>query len=219
MTRPVLAWHFAPADMHCQHDGRRICVGETLTVEPPVRLCEHGLHGSVRVLDALCYAPQATRLCRVRIGGEVVRGSDKIAGTRRTVVWALTARQTDRALREFACQVAERALREHGVTDPRSHEAIRVARLHAAGKATDAELAAASAAARDAASAAARDAASAAARDAAMDAASAAARDAAMDAAMDAASAAARDAAMDAARAAQNRMLTRLATAAHRGNR
>jgi hypothetical protein len=216
----VLAWHFAPADMRCAHDGRRIRAGATLTVPGPVVLCRHGLHGSVRILDALGYAPTETRLCRVRIGGEVVRRTDKLAGTRRTVVWSLTQRQTDRALREFACRCAEGALLEERAAgrepDPRSWAAIEVARRHSAGRATDEELAAASDAARDAASdaawAAASDAAGAAARDAASDAAWAAARDAAGAAARDAAS----DAAWAAARDAQNRLLGRLATAAHR---
>jgi len=172
-----MAWHFAPADMRCAHDGRRIRVGQTLAVTGTPILCEHGLHASVRVLDALGYAPTHTRLCRVRVGGEVVTGSDKIAGTSRTVVWALTERQTDRVLRRFACDVAEGALRAERRAgrepDPRSRAAIEVARRHAVGRATDEELAAAGAAA------------------------GAAAR--------------------DAARADQNRLLARLATAAHRG--
>jgi hypothetical protein len=201
-------------------------VGQTLTVTGTPILCEHGLHASVRVLDALRYAPTHTRLCRVRVGGEVVIGSDKIAGTRRTVVWALTERQTDRVLRRFACDVAEGALRSARSAgrepDPRSWAAIEVARRNAVGRATDEELAAArdaawaAWAARDAAWAAAwaasgdaaRDAAWAArdaawaARDAAWAAAWAASGDAAWAAARAAAWAAARDAARDASRAA-----------------
>jgi hypothetical protein len=220
-----MAWHFAPADMRCAHDGRRIRVGQTLAVTGTPILCEHGLHASVRVLDALGYAPTHTRLCRVRVGGEVVTGSDKIAGTSRTVVWALTERQTDRVLRRFACDVAEGALRAERRAgrepDPRSRAAIEVARRHAVGRATDEELDAAWDAAWDAtwdaARAAARAAAWDAARAAARDAAWAAARDAAWDAAWDAAGDAAGAAARDAARADQNRLLARLATAAHRG--
>ena len=86
--------------------------------------------------------------------------------------------------RHFAVDCAEQI--KHLMTDERSLNALVVARKHADGKATDAELDAA------------RDAAWAAARDAAWD----AARDAARDAAWDAARAAAWAAAWDAARAA-----------------
>jgi hypothetical protein len=193
--------------MRCAHDGRRIRVGQTLTVEGQPILCAHGLHASVRVIDALGYAPPHTRLCRVRVGGDVVTGSDKIAGTRRTVAWALTERQTDRVLRRFACDVAEGALRSARSAgrepDPRSWAAIEVARRNAVGRATDEELAAA----RDAAWAA---------RDAASNAAWAAAWAAASNAAWAAAWAAASDSARAAASDAQNRLLARLATAEHR---
>jgi hypothetical protein len=206
--------------MRCAHDGRKIRVGATLTVDGTPVLCEHGLHASVRVLDALGYAPTTTRLCRVRVGGAVVTGSDKIAGTRRTVVWALTERQTDRVLRRFACDVAEGALRAERSAgrepDPRSWAAIEVARRHAVGRATDEELDAAWDAAWDAAGDAAGAAAWAAARDAAWDAAGDAAGAAAWAAARDAAGAAAWAAARDAAWDAQNRLLARLATAEHR---
>ena len=69
-------------------------------------------------------------------------------------------------MREFACRVAERALAHAKDPDPASVNAIEVARRHARGKATDAELAAARkaawavyATARDAACTTARDAA------------------------------------------------------------
>ena len=98
--------------------------------------------------------------------------------------------------RHFAVDCAERV--KHLMTDPRSLDALGVARRHAMGEATDAELDAARVAAWDAAWDAARAAAWAAARAAAW----AAANDAASDAA-GAAGAAAWDAASDAARAAE----------------
>ena len=64
-----------------------------------------------------------------------------------------------RTLHEFACRCAEEALREAGVTDDRSWNAIRVKRLWIEGKATDTELVAAWAAAWAAARVAAWDAA------------------------------------------------------------
>ena len=128
-------------------------------------------------------------------------------------------------LRLFAVWSARQV--QYLMQDARSTTALDVAEKHAAGNATDEELAAAWDAAWDAARAAERDAArdaawdaawaaegavawaaaGAAARDAAWDAAGAAARDAARDAAWDAAGAAARDAAWDAARDAQAKYL------------
>ena len=106
--------------------------------------------------------------------------------------------------RHFACDAADDV--RHLMTDECIAKAIDVARLHADGKATYKELAAArtaaQAAAWTAAQAAAQDAAWAAAWTAAQAAAWAAAQDAAQDAARDAAWAAARDAARDAAWAA-----------------
>lgn len=122
-------------------------------------------------------------------------------------LWAVLRAEftPDRILHEIACRCAEDALSRIDNPDPRSIHAIAVKRRWIAGEATDAELAAAEAAAwaaaRAAAWAAAR-AAGAAAR-AAEDAAWAAARAAARAAAEDAAGAAARAAVEDAAWAAQ----------------
>jgi len=107
-----------------------------------------------------------------------------------------SAPEHDALWRHFAVDCAERV--QHLMTDERSRNALVVARRFAQGQATQEELAAAWAAARDAAWAA---------RDAARAAAWAAARDAAWAAARAAAWAAARDAAWaarDAARAARD---------------
>jgi hypothetical protein len=206
------AWHFASADMRLGYgDGREIVAGETLTVDGRPSLCERGLHASVRLIDAIEYAPENPRLCRVEVGGEIATGADKIAGTERTCEWALSREQTDAVLREFACRVAEQALERAGVTDPRCHEATDAERAAAWAAAWAAAGAAARAAAWDAAWAAAWDAAGAAARAAAWDAAWAAA----WDAAWAAARAAAWDAAWAAAWAAQNALLEQLATEMH----
>jgi hypothetical protein len=132
-------------------------------------------------------------------------------------LWCLRAVPEHSALwRHYAVDCAERVA--HLLTDKRISRALRVARRHAMGQATDKELAAARAAARAAAWAAVRAAAWAAARDAARAAAMAAsmaaagaARDAAMAAAM-AAAGAARDAAMAAEEAWQTARLRKLLT-------
>jgi hypothetical protein len=219
-SKGVLAWWFCAPDadgvVRLPHgDGREVRVGKTLRVEGKIIPCVRGLHASVRALGALRYAPGAM-VCRVRMGGTIVREEDKLAASERTVLWMADASST---LRHFACDCAEEALRVAGGTpDPRSVEAIRVARRYADGKATRAELDAARAAAGAAAGAAAWDAANAAwaaagaaawdAACAAWDAAGTAARDEAWDAACaawDAAGTAARDAARDA----QNKALTK----------
>ena len=207
--KAVLGWWFAAVPEEGKPlilprgDGREVCVGETLTVEPPIVPCERGLHASVRAIDALEYAP-GSLVCRVRLSGEIVaHGGDKHAASERTVLWMADA---TRILHEFSVWVARSALlRERQLgrePDKRSWEALRVKALWIRGEATDAQLAAA----RDAA----WDAARAAARDAAWDAAWAAAWDAARAAARDAARAAARAAARDAANKRLESMLNRL---------
>ena len=100
-------------------------------------------------------------------------------------IWAATRKGMldDRTLRLFTCKCVREVW--HLLTDERSRKAVEVAELYAVGEATDEELAAARAAARDAAMAAAWDAAWAAAMAATWAAARAATWAAARDAAMD----------------------------------
>ena len=190
-----LAWHFLPDNGRMRWGKwKPVRAGVTYVHRGSIKLCEHGLHASVRAIDALGYAP-GSLVCRVRMSGDAEADADKIAASRRRVLWMADA---TRVLHLYACRCAEHALALIPSPDPRSVRAIEIKRSWLDGKATIEELDAARDAAWDAASAAA----SAAARAAAWDAASAAARDAARDAAGVAASAAARDAAWDAAWAA-----------------
>jgi hypothetical protein len=140
----VLAWHFLRENRRLGFgDGRIVESGKTFQVEPPIELCERGLHASVRAIDAIEYAPGPI-VCRVLLSGEILHGDDKAVATHRTVLWVADA---DAVLHEFACVIAERALdaavagrRE---ADPRSRNAIRVKRSWAAGNATYDELVAA----------------------------------------------------------------------------
>ena len=186
---------------------RKIEAGKTYRVKGPPVLCEHGLHASARLIDALRYAtPNTKYVSVVELGGTVVLDTDKAVATQRTVLKMADVAHT---LHEFACWCAERALKAERKAgrepDKRSWEAIRVKRRWLKGEATNKELAAASAAAE----AAAEDAR--AAEDAAWDAAWAASEDAAWAAAWAARAAAwatPRSAAWSVARAAQNRKLT-----------
>ena len=207
--KTVLAWHFVKDD-GTNRDGIKEKIGQWYKVEGEIVPCQRGLHGSVRPLDALEFAPGLILRRTEHRGTIVEHNDDKIASSERRALWQIDA---TKLLHLFACWAAENALKDAKVTDERCWKAIKIKRQWLGKKATDEELAAASAAARDAAS----DAASAAAWDAARDAASAAARaaSAASAAAWDAASAAARDAAW-AARAAARDAASAAASAAAR---
>jgi hypothetical protein len=183
------AWHFLRENKKLGYDdGRLVRVGHTFKCDPDkLVLCRYGLHASTNIMDALQYAPGPI-ICRVELGGKILRGDDKCVASERTAI-AMT--DATNILHEMSCWSAERALKRIKSPDPRSVAAIQAKRKWLRGEITDKELDAA----RDAAWDAARDAARAAARAAAWDAAWAAAWDAAWDAARAAARAAARDAA------------------------
>ena len=147
------AWHFLPDDGMTRYEPRvRVVIGETLRVDPPVIICSHGLHGSIRAIDALQYAPGLI-VCRTRHTGETVRGDDKIVSSERTVLWMYDATTV---MHEFACCVAEAALLLADVGDARYWQAIEAKRAWLRGEIDDVQLAAARAAASSAARAAAR---------------------------------------------------------------
>ena len=84
MSKSILAWYFSGTDKRLRYDdGREIAIGIRHTVKGKPDLCNHGLHASVRLIDALGYAPGPV-LWRVRISGTIKQGEDKICGTVRT---------------------------------------------------------------------------------------------------------------------------------------
>ena len=164
----VKAWHFLPADGRLQFGDRAVVrVGEPLHVVGPLELCRNGMHGSIRAIDALNYAPGPI-ICRVRHDGDIARGDDKLCSRTRTALWMYDA---STVLHEFACCVAEAALLMAEIDDARCWRAIEAKRAWLRGEIGNHELAAAWDAARAAARAAAWDAARAAAWAAAWDAA------------------------------------------------
>ena len=214
----MLAWHFLSEDKRLGYDdGRLVEVGQTLECKGDPALCSNGMHGSVRLIDAVYYA-NGPIACRVEIDGDVIEGEDKLCGRRRTVLWMLDA---TRLLHEFACTCAEDALALVEQPDERSVEAIAAKRKWLRGEITDKELDSAWVAAWDAALGAASWAAAwAASRDDALAAAEDASRAAAWATAgaiaeATAEAAAARAAARDAARAKQNERLTAMVMEAH----
>jgi hypothetical protein len=80
------AWYFSTTEKKLRYDdGRDIAIGVTHTVGGTPVPCEHGLHGSVRILDALQYAPGPV-VWEVELGGTIVehRDRDKHVATERT---------------------------------------------------------------------------------------------------------------------------------------
>ena len=77
-------YYFASKDRRLWYsDNRLIEEGVTHTVEPPLNLCNHGLHASRRAIDALLYAPGPT-ICIVELSGEILHADDKSCATERT---------------------------------------------------------------------------------------------------------------------------------------
>ena len=96
-----LAWHFT--DGQHLRDRRPLPPdGETLRHDGTLVLCKMGLHASVRLIDALKYAP-GPWLHRVECGGEIKHDADKLVCVERTSLWRIDA--TDMLLK-FALQCA-----------------------------------------------------------------------------------------------------------------
>jgi len=103
-VKKTLAWHFLPGDgTKLENTGKPVPPdGEWLEESGPPVLCTWGLHASVDILDALKYASGSV-ICRVELGGEIVRGNDKLCATRRRILWRLDAAEV---LRAFARKCA-----------------------------------------------------------------------------------------------------------------
>lgn len=159
MAKAVLGWHFLNSDGKTANgEGIQIVAGQRLAIRGPIQLCERGYHASIRALDALQYAPGPI-VCRVKLSGRIIHDTDKAVASVRTCLWIADA---ERTLHEFAIWCAEQAIESSRKCGYEPHmdslKALQVKRLWLDDKATDDELAAAWAAARDAARAAARDA-------------------------------------------------------------
>ncbi|HEX3961606.1 MAG TPA: hypothetical protein VHZ03_34105 [Trebonia sp.] len=111
-------------------------------------LCRRGLHGCRTAMQALHYA-SGDVICRVRLSGEIREDNDKLAASRREVLWLADA---GAALHRFAvwCAEASLARMETRVTvDPRLREALAVKLRWVEGLASEDDLAVAWAAARE----------------------------------------------------------------------
>jgi len=152
--KQLTGWHFLAGDKRLQFGTKEVVeVGKTIEVAGPLVLCKWGLHASRRAIDALRYAPSTKNLyvCRVVLTGDIIESDDKAVATKRKVLAMADCTHT---LHEFACDVAEDALKRYGNGDPRSLAAIHIKRKWLDGEATTKELAAAAVAAEAAARAA-----------------------------------------------------------------
>ena len=198
----ILAWHWV-ADTRKLRGGKALVDGKTYAHNGNLHICESGLHASIKIRDALIYAPGPI-VCRVECSGRLEEGGDKLVCSRRKVLWSLDATT---ALRVYARWCASQVLHLWNAPDvvkqylSTGDESISAAAGAAAWDAKAAARAAAWDAAEAAARASARTAAWAAAEAAARASAGAVAWDA-RAAAWDAAGAAARATAWDAADAA-----------------
>ena len=165
----MIGWHWIRQDRTLR-TGEIVQAGRVYRAEGPLVMCENGVHASRRALDALAYAPGPI-ICRVALRGEIVHDTDKSVARERRVLWLANATTI---LHEFAVTVATEALHRAEArgesVDPRLWRALDVKQRWLRGLATNEELDAAGAAARDAAGAAAGAAAGDATRDAARDA-------------------------------------------------
>src|SRR3990172_1038406 len=93
------AWYFAPANNRLAYgDDREIILGKSHTIKETPKLCKVGLHGSVKLLDALQYT-NSSQLYLVDISRKLSIGKDKICGQQRKYLAHIDA--TD-ILRTFA---------------------------------------------------------------------------------------------------------------------
>ncbi len=90
------AWHFVGDTLR---DDRPVPKdGEKLVHDGELVMCESGLHASERIIDALQYASGST-ICRVGVGGEILKSDDKLVATERTILWRVDG---ENLLRKFA---------------------------------------------------------------------------------------------------------------------
>jgi len=99
MSEKIKAFYFANKGRKLRYnDDRRIRIGRTHKVAGRIVLCKNGLHASIRLIDALGYAPDSV-LYMVEMGGDIIHSYDKLAASERTYLASFNA---DKILREFA---------------------------------------------------------------------------------------------------------------------
>lgn len=100
----ITGWYFSEESRVLRFgDARPIAIGVTHGIDGPIKLCERGLHASVRAIDALNFAPGPI-VWRVELSGDVIRGDDKCVASRRTYIAGGV--DASKAMRAFARRCA-----------------------------------------------------------------------------------------------------------------
>lgn len=106
-TETIEAWHFLPSDGRLRYrDGRKPADGEWVGIPNEPRMCHHGMHACLDLLDAVRLGPGPI-LCRVELRGDIQHGKDKCVARERRI---LRREDVSKALHHYALVVAERAL-------------------------------------------------------------------------------------------------------------
>lgn len=98
VNKKVVGWHFIKDDFKLSryHLGKDIIItpGKVLSIPKgiPIYPCSNGLHASVKLIDAMHYAP-GWKLCRVLSYGEVVWDDDKYVSRNRKVLYIINAKK------------------------------------------------------------------------------------------------------------------------------
>ena len=84
-------WHWLHESGLLQYgDGRKVVVGKWMTANAPPEMCNSGMHGSLRAIDALEYAPGPV-VCRVELSDDVRTEGNKSVASKRKVLWMADA--------------------------------------------------------------------------------------------------------------------------------
>lgn len=102
-----MAWHWMREDRQLRYPPHtRVESGRTLRAEGPLELNANGLHGSLKALDALRYAPGFI-VARTAHGGEIVYSEDILCSRTRTALWIVDARAV---VLDWLCVILDRCL-------------------------------------------------------------------------------------------------------------
>lgn len=118
------AYHFLKDNM-CGGYGNEPAwkIGEERDIgDDDLRLCARGYHSGPSWYDALIYA-QGNMACIVEVSKPIAKDDTKQVSRWRKLI---DARNSEKALRAWGCDCAERALRKAKVTDERSWNAIKI---------------------------------------------------------------------------------------------
>ena len=145
-------YKFLDANQTGRHSRKRLPIGEWITVDGPLRMCNNGIHVTT-VESAVRWLDERAHLVEIR--GEHIVGDDKLC-CREVLIHPALPHWTRETIVRFAADCAERVLpifEAKYPNDDRPRKAVEAARSGDAQRARAASAAAAAYAAADAASA------------------------------------------------------------------